>query len=266
MIELQELGIIELSGNTVISDPCHDRDTWCSIQGFTVKPGLYKAVSLNSCKNYFPRIAGIVCYHNESFADVHEVARRRWVEVGVFYVDSGQAGIFDDSIYPQSKDDNGDYDDPSSFYGECCDITLNPLCGCLHSNKGVVTSSGYGDGCYSLYAVYKKNERVALIMDFGVLKLRQALRDLDSKNEEVAMQDAKAAIFHCIEQMDFENPDQLIETESGSFILTTTGRSRLFTPYRTAEYFAKWRVDKDFRLKHLHRAMTYYITEEDYVE
>jgi hypothetical protein len=119
-------------------------------------------------------------------------------------VDSGQAGFFCDSIYPQGK--TGEYSDKKSFYGQCCEAT-NPddeffmvkrmishykevLRIAIKDNApnieslkekisdykkelerektnnkpidynsvmgaGVVSSSGFGDGCYSLYE--KKN-------------------------------------------------------------------------------------------------------------
>jgi len=180
MIELQELGTIELSGNTIISDPGYDRKAGSSlIQGFVVKPGQY-----------------IVCYHNESFADVHEVARRRWVIAGYGGVDTGEAGIFDDSIYPHGEINNDEVDDPNSFCGEGYQITSHLLCGCLNSGKGVVTESGYGDCGYALYAVYQQNECIAMILDFRVVKMRQSIR-LYNRAKNTISHSLKISVRRC---------------------------------------------------------------------
>jgi hypothetical protein len=50
-------------------------------------------------------------------------------------VDSGQAGIFCDSIYPITSD-IGEYEDVGSFYGACCNAT----CGAGYSSKGQLFS------------------------------------------------------------------------------------------------------------------------------
>jgi len=86
-------------------------------------------------------------------------------------VDSGQCGIFDADNYPGGNS-TGEYDDKNSFYGKVCELTSNE-----HGEEadksipyntygiidgfGVVSSTGYGDGCYTAYGI--KNENGELI-------------------------------------------------------------------------------------------------------
>ena len=48
-----------------------------------------------------------------------------------------------------------------------CSKTLSSDQWGLYS-EGVVSSSGYGDGMYDLYTATKKNDIVAMILDFGL--------------------------------------------------------------------------------------------------
>jgi len=128
-----------ISGKIVISDPCYTRDTWCIGVIDNVKNGKWNftANQIDSCGR---RIQNIEAYHSGS-----SVKNYKYIEdLGV---DSGQLGIFDDSIYPHGED-MGEYDDKTSFYGKCCEITLSKDAVGSVDNLGVVSSSGYGDGNY----------------------------------------------------------------------------------------------------------------------
>ena len=82
-------------------------------------------------------------------------------------VDSGQLGIFDNSFFERSS--RGEYDDPDSFYGECCGITLaDEPYGPLMNGYGIVTGGFGGDGVYPLYVARDERSRVVAIkVDFG---------------------------------------------------------------------------------------------------
>lgn len=177
----QELKPIRLSRRVVVSDPCYTRDTWC--MGFleNVKPGKYKPILTytDETGGWGERVAEVAVFHESA----GYISDSRWekadFEVGV---DSGQAGIFSDYIYPTGKD-TGEYDDKTSFYGACCEATLGEgykkfsewaekgqkgtcpewLRGGTILNEGVVSSSGYGDGEYECYFAQNTNGEIVAI-------------------------------------------------------------------------------------------------------
>lgn len=147
---------ITLSDKVMVSDPCYDIGTWCQIQLDNVKPGNYNVHVIKSDEETWGiRCASLIVKHvdkkisNDMELIIHDG------EVGV---DSGQAGIFDMSIYPEHQHTRTSED---VFYEECCDTTLSRMsCGTLSNGKGVVSSSGYGDGSYNL--LYSKDENGAI--------------------------------------------------------------------------------------------------------
>ena len=80
-------------------------------------------------------------------------------------VDSGQAGIFDDSKYPDTDEERGEYGDNDRFYGKCCNKTMNNE-GCGVFDGCFVSSSGYGDGSYNCYIAEKDNEIIGIAIQF----------------------------------------------------------------------------------------------------
>ena len=73
--------------------------------------------------------------------------------IGHCGVDSGQILLIDPCyVYKDEYGSGGDYD-------ECCQITLSDVCA-GQTGLGVVTSSGYGDGVYPVYAEKDGNGRV----------------------------------------------------------------------------------------------------------
>ena len=172
-IKPETLGYVDLTGKTIVSDPCYGRDVWCMKRDLSVKPGQYKVNVVYSDEgDWGMRVAGIVLVHR----DYEGVSLTRWVndpaDIGV---DSGQCGIFDDSIYPISKDGP----EREAFYDECCKITLsNKQAGILLSGHGIVTSSGYGDGSYILKTISRKGENIALMVDFDLVRMNQMMKKL----------------------------------------------------------------------------------------
>lgn len=146
------LGDINLNKNIMISDPCYPIGTWCQIQLNNIKPGIYEAFCIKSNEDEWGiRSSSLIIKHK----DIHMVEYDELnIHTGDIGVDSGQAGIFDISIYPS---DNHNKIYRENFYNECCDLTLSDnSCGALLNKKGIVSSSGYGDGSYTLY--YNENE------------------------------------------------------------------------------------------------------------
>ena len=176
MKTVKSLGTVELTGTVVVSDPCYDRDVWCMQTGSPVKPGRYEALALYSDEeDWGNRVANLVLVHE----DHRGAPPKAWKPIeSTIGVDSGQCGIFDDSIYPEEKDHTG----RDTFYDECCSITLaKGNAGILRNGKGVVSSSGYGDGSYELYAKSDGEQYVALMVDYCLLKMRKVMEILAAR-------------------------------------------------------------------------------------
>ena len=95
--------------------------------------------------------------------------------VGNFSVDSGQVLIGDPCYLDEWQNWNGDkepFDNHITKAGEygylgACGVTLKDTYGMLGTGRAVVSSSGYGDGYYSVFAEMDDSNRVAkLIIDF----------------------------------------------------------------------------------------------------
>lgn len=155
------LGYFEItSGQVMVSDPCYEIGTWCQHELDKVKNGKWMSVKVSSDeKDWGIRVAELYAYTG----DEPEEEDFEHVEGASIGVDSGQAGIFDLSAYRNDKliDINeiqnhfwrNENDEIGQlWYGACCDITSSgKSAGSL--TGGVVSSSGYGDGGYDLYAV-----------------------------------------------------------------------------------------------------------------
>lgn len=155
------------SGVMRVTDPCYQRDTWCC-GTVPAKNGRWiGVVELSDEGSWGTRVKRLTAHHESASAEVSEFVP---IEVGV---DSGQAGFFDDAAYP-SGDTNGEYGDLSTFYGRACAQTCdesNPeqRAGIVNWNgydMGLVSSSGFGDGGYSLYGRKEGEVFVALSIEF----------------------------------------------------------------------------------------------------
>lgn len=170
-----------------ISDPCYEKGTWCAGSLENVKKGEWNCFLRKSDEgDWGIRNAEIMSVHSDinpdfiSYEDEIKKVRTEklksidgsdgkyifWeltnIHVGV---DSGQAGIFDENIYPNTKEEQGEYGDSTSFYGKCCDNTLNDI-GCGVIEGGFVSRSGYGDGGYNCFVAKKDDEIVAINIIF----------------------------------------------------------------------------------------------------
>ncbi len=145
------IGTFELKGQRLmVTDPCYIRGTWC--QGIVDRalPGTWTAyVTYSDAGVFGPRVRSLEARNCIELPATYEIA-----EFGVG-VDSGQAGIFDESRYPIG--DTGTYGDETTFYGRCCEATLTTLeiVGDIPRSsqgdvvaEGAVARSGFGDGGY----------------------------------------------------------------------------------------------------------------------
>lgn len=182
---MSDLKKITLSPKVIVSDPCYTRDPRIMGSFDNVKPGKYipEITHTDQTSGWGIRVAELAVYHESTGGYVSD---SRWqkadFEVGV---DSGQAGIFSDSIYP-TGDTTGEYGDKSTFYGTCCEATLGEGYRAIRKweedgskgprpewnqgdtvfGQGVVSSSGYGDGGYDCFFVEQGGEIIAIKIVF----------------------------------------------------------------------------------------------------
>jgi len=178
---------IKLGTEVVVSDPCYTIPTWCQGIVSGVKSGMYDTyVKRHDCGDWGIRSSMILVIHED-----HQGDDLVWKEYpATIGVDSGQCGIFsresyrDDSITERIGLGDGDI----SFFGETpwkemteaceeeqgerwyismCSRTLGDKRYGVY-DEGVVSSSGFGDGSYTLYVAKKRGKIIAMCVDFAV--------------------------------------------------------------------------------------------------
>jgi hypothetical protein len=152
------------SGKIVCSDPCYTTDTWCMGVVDNVVNGTWVAsVEKRDLGDWGERIAILWIANKEQMAKNPKIC---WEVLGeepmnfIGGVDSGQFGFFDFEDY--RNDDNAknlkkydfgaeyDREEGDAWYRACSDLTLSDESwGVLP--KGVVSSSGIGDGSYDVF-------------------------------------------------------------------------------------------------------------------
>jgi len=174
--EEKDIGTFEItSGKVIVSDPCYNRDTWCMGDLHHVKNGEWRAyLHIFDLGDWGNRVGYIRCYHKDHDCPLISQLGPSWeqqdFEVGV---DSGQAGIYDESQYHGGEDDYGE----GGWYDINCNLTTNNEYGGVLTG-GVVSSSGLGDGGYECKVVKSTDEKiVGILIDFG-------LEDKEEDNEE----------------------------------------------------------------------------------
>lgn len=140
-------GSFEVTGNDLrVTDPCFELESAGGMTLVNVKPGKWFTHAIIVDKHGFggERVASLTVVH-ESYP-IHHRPSIDCDYKPIIAVESGQAGFFDINKYPKEKCDIGE-----KFYEESCRLTLSEERGGIVFNSGVVTRSGYGDGCYRLY-------------------------------------------------------------------------------------------------------------------
>jgi hypothetical protein len=169
------MNTIELGKEVVISDPCYTIPTWCQVVLDNVKEGKYKVEVLKQkCGSWGERCSQLIVVHVD-----HIGGKLEWKELSNdIGVDSGQCGIFSKETYRNDNydlpDGDGEFDytpdeteEGDKWYGKICTHTLGKQQYGMY-DKGVVSTSGYGDGSYTLYVKMKGKEVVGMLVDFGV--------------------------------------------------------------------------------------------------
>jgi hypothetical protein len=171
---------IQLGNEVMVSDPCYEVPTWCQHKLTNVLPGEYFTNIIESDEgDWGIRIGALVTIHKDYVNDPLSFRAVSGADIGV---DSGQAGIFSMETYRNDelfKEDSsnfyGSYDKVQTsgynkesgdhWYGHMCDRTLGDERWGVY-DRGVVSSSGYGDGSYELSVAKHKGKIVGIAIDY----------------------------------------------------------------------------------------------------
>lgn len=170
------------SGAVRLTDPCYANDVWCKLVVPNVRNGIWQGFVAQELgePGWGPaghkRNMAVVALHeslgviepNDAGWEFFEAndPKNKSSEVGV---DSGQAGIFDDEPYAKGPGiKEGEYDDPSSFYGQACSATCEGINAGVIQRMGIVSASGYGDGGYDAYVFERDGKVLGVMVDFGL--------------------------------------------------------------------------------------------------
>jgi|CXWL01.1.fsa_nt_gi hypothetical protein len=145
------------SGKIVVSDPCYENGVECRHLIENALVGVWVAeVRLSDEGSWGQRVSELVIRHESCKLTVEPYS----LESSDIGVDSGQAGFFDADAYRKDEliiktpeFDLGDHGkgDGDKWYSACCDLTLSNERAGVVAETGVVSSSGFGDGCYQLF-------------------------------------------------------------------------------------------------------------------
>jgi hypothetical protein len=153
------------SGKMVISDPCYAIPTWCQGVVERVKNGTWVS-DVEKVQSWGERVSILFAINEQALKDnpnlKDELINSQNELPFTFGVDSGQLGFFDHEHYRNDNSatelpkydfgDDYDVDGGDVWYRAVCDLTLaSEQWGVLPF--GVVSSSGYGDGSYPVFAV-----------------------------------------------------------------------------------------------------------------
>lgn len=148
------LGSFQLvSGVVQVTDPCYSPNTGLVVKN--VKVGSWKAeIGADDSVN-----TSLTIHHEDYEVNYDSFFKplSLFDNESTIGVDSGQAGFFDDMFYKGGSDE--------TFYDRMCDLTLNGVCAGVSEN-GAVSSSGHGDGGYSVEGVVINGQYVALRIIF----------------------------------------------------------------------------------------------------
>lgn len=156
-----------LGSKVVVSDPCYVLPTWCHAVITGVLPGKYigEVTKTDGTDGWGIRVATLSATHEDYVDRFGFLDWEQWK--GSIGVDSGQCGIFDFEHYRKDKRSDtyglpliwggkNDDEDGHLWYERMCSLTLSKGDGGVSDDDwgitpdGVVSSTGYGNGSYTL--------------------------------------------------------------------------------------------------------------------
>lgn len=166
-------GTICLGEKVMVSDPCYGLNTWCQGVLENVLPGNYKCtVELSHEDDWGKRVSAIEVCH-EDYTDNRGIAPEYDAEPFEVGVDSGQAGIFDYEYYAKYHSDsrNPEHVD-ADWYEQVGQLTCDEkvgFCGNVIDERGLVSSSGYGDDVYACWTARNPDGKIySILVEFIV--------------------------------------------------------------------------------------------------
>lgn len=150
------IGQKEFPGHVDITDPCYKRDVWCRMNDVPIREGLYTCIAWYHTENIVTdgrslkvRRVGILGI----YLDGRIPPQRNMEQIGTIGVDAGLAGFF------RNKPDYSD----EEWANFCTMISKGSV---WLTDEGFYSHSGFGDGCYGVYAQKVNQEIVALEIRF----------------------------------------------------------------------------------------------------
>lgn len=166
MFDIIQLGKIELGNTVIVTDPCYEIGTWCTYLINTMKPGTYEA-SVAICNDTSAdwrsgRIAVQYVLPNGMTVEDFNKKAKEYSSIGV---DSGTAGIFDFEYFKEVQETKDDHYKDEKFYNARNQASPVWTIG-TPDKKGIVTSSGIGDGGYTVSCIEENGEIIAISLVF----------------------------------------------------------------------------------------------------
>lgn len=147
------------SGELIVSDPGYPKSLSNDKSGWTPSVHLEKAkkgtwtteLQIGEILGWGMRVKKYVSWIGRNSV-------KGKIEKYTVAVDSGQMSVCDYEYYPDG--DTGDYEDEKSFYGKACQLTTGKSFGGDLDGRGVVSSSGIGDGMYDCIVAHDDDGKV----------------------------------------------------------------------------------------------------------
>lgn len=163
---------IKLGSEVICIDPCYD-DAALGVK-LSVIPGSYYCYVSRAEDERIASISVRHEYHTDVAIDMEyspsEIDTNSYVGV-----DSGQAGIIDFEAWQDNVAHPKDESVAEAWYKQACTHTLSRLqygimvdndCNWRDAAYGLVSSSGYGDGCYRVYVAKNGSDIVGIRIEF----------------------------------------------------------------------------------------------------
>lgn len=157
----KNVGVIELGEIAFLSDPCYGTMSMynSTIQTIPGKYNVYVTISESNSRFYMGRITSIMAVHQDYYPKFKTMPKNDRESL-FCAVDSGTCGIFDKDYFKKFHTED-DVDD--EWYDK---FVINMDSFINTENKGAISSSGWGDGCYPVYAEYVGDKAFAIRIKF----------------------------------------------------------------------------------------------------
>lgn len=155
----KSVGTIKLGNKATISDPCYEKDVWCSISFDNVLEGEFECyVKERKYGAWGKRVSEMIVVHKD-YKNIDIEKEDNYEYCGIVCVDSGTMSITDTAYYNRTHN-NDDFSE--EWYNiEIC----NKLCGNYNiaDNQCFISTSGLGDGQYEVYGAFDSEDRIYAI-------------------------------------------------------------------------------------------------------